>query len=78
MPSRRRRGFGMVTCPFSESVVFIPLWYGFLLLLSNNRLRGEVQQARFDTGKLTAIAGSTLGDPMHSPRVALPSVHPIS
>jgi hypothetical protein len=35
MPSRRRKGFGMVICPFSESVVFIPLWYGFLPEKSN-------------------------------------------
>jgi len=69
MPSRRRRGFGMVTCPFSESVVFILLWYGFRLHLSNNRLTGEVQKAGFETGKLTEIAVSTLADPMAQPLV---------
>jgi len=36
MPSRSRKGFGMVTCPFSETVVLIPLWYEFLPQLSNS------------------------------------------
>jgi len=36
MPSRSRRGFGMVTCPFSESVVFILVWYEFLPSLSSS------------------------------------------
>jgi hypothetical protein len=27
---------GIVICPFSETVVFIPEWYEFLLLKSNS------------------------------------------
>jgi hypothetical protein len=38
IPNRTRRGFGMVICPFSETVVFIPLWYAFLLERSNQSL----------------------------------------
>jgi len=38
IPNRTRKGFGMVTCPFSETVIFILLWYRFLQILSNRGL----------------------------------------
>ena len=41
MPSRTRRGLGMVICPFSDTVVFIPLWYEFLLELSNLKVSAQ-------------------------------------
>jgi len=34
-PSRTRKGFGMVICPFSETTVFIPALYEFLPRLSS-------------------------------------------
>jgi hypothetical protein len=45
IPNRTRRGLGMVICPFSETVVFIPEWYEFLLSKSNliSERRGESQ-----------------------------------
>ena len=44
IPSLNRNGLGMVTCPFSETIVFILLWYEFLLFVSS---QGTIPNARY-------------------------------
>ena len=50
MPSRTRKGFGMVIWPFSETTVFIPRLYEFLPPTSRGRALSDRPSASSDQG----------------------------